>query len=315
MEIAKVPGDVLKEVHDALTLAGVQMTLVGAVMPEGLSFDDWCKIGGLLVFLDKRWRVAQNFTLGDWYNHGDRAYGEAKNQVEANFPEHNLHTVQNYATTARAFEHSRRRENVDWSVYSELGHVADESVRYGLLEQIAERKVPNSQVRSMIASMKKQRAVENKKLNGQTQWNNGNGGKFGDTTDAAEPPKKAPVEPPVVEAVVVAPVMENPFVEPVAGNPVTEPDDTQDVFTEPPSEMSIHDLGRGGIAILEAEIGKLQSLIDSQRLIELDTDNWKRVCAIVEASGGDMSRSDYVNGRLAYVFSDIDRKRAVRRSK
>lgn len=119
-------------------------------------------------------------------------------------------------------------------------------------------------------------------------------------------PRKLPAAKPPEEKLVIEAIL----VEPVA--PVE--DDTQDVFTEPPAEINIHDLGRGGIAILEAEIGKLQALVDSQRLVELDPENWKRVCAIVEASGGDMSRSDYVNGRLAYVFSDIDRKRKARRS-
>jgi len=63
--------------------------------------------------------------LGDWWNEGsDRQYGTG--ETEAAKVGVALKTLQNYATIARAFDSSRRREDVSFSLHAELATYDDE---------------------------------------------------------------------------------------------------------------------------------------------------------------------------------------------
>jgi hypothetical protein len=82
------------------------------VLPVDLSFEDWAELG---VSLN---RIGQGvmWWLGDWYRHGERAYGEAAAQAApTGFA---VKTLQNAAWCAERIPPSRRRVDVTFGHHS-----------------------------------------------------------------------------------------------------------------------------------------------------------------------------------------------------
>lgn len=62
---------------------------------------------------------AVQWWLGDWVNYGEATYGETYSQaLEAT--EYEEKTLRNYAYVARNIQMSRRRDNLTFSVHSEI---------------------------------------------------------------------------------------------------------------------------------------------------------------------------------------------------
>jgi hypothetical protein len=89
-------------------------TKVGWIPPPHLSDEGWLKTG--ITMLDI-WRAAPWF-LADWY--ATRTAAEAEHLLKSDWEGPAVHTLQNYASVAMAYPHSRRRENISFAHHAEL---------------------------------------------------------------------------------------------------------------------------------------------------------------------------------------------------
>lgn len=101
-------------------MTGVSLLLPGATaisltIAEGTSFDEWRTIMHAIA----RMRKAGQWWIGDGLNFGERKYGEVYAQA---IDELGLdyQTLADEAWVARAFDFSRRRENLSWSHHREV---------------------------------------------------------------------------------------------------------------------------------------------------------------------------------------------------
>ena len=87
----------------------------GYDLPDNLTYDEWWQIGQTLQQMER----SVQWWLGDWWNYGERRYGEMASQAArdhvADVTGHAYKTIKNAATVARKFEKSRRRDNLSWS--------------------------------------------------------------------------------------------------------------------------------------------------------------------------------------------------------
>jgi N6-adenosine-specific RNA methylase IME4 len=100
---------------------GTNLVLPGAVsdtalnLPDGLSFDDWQRVGETLGRIGR----AHQWWIGDWLNYGEAAYGEKYAQA-INETGYEYQTVADIAWTSKAVEVSRRRESLSFSHHREV---------------------------------------------------------------------------------------------------------------------------------------------------------------------------------------------------
>jgi hypothetical protein len=123
------PMQALVAVSGSVALPG-RPTRLALELPETLSEDEWRDIG-------RRLRQAEQsvqWWIGDWWAYGERRYGMRKRLVDG-WDGPKFQTCMNAARVSRAFETSRRREVVPWSVHDELAGVKDVDERYRLLER------------------------------------------------------------------------------------------------------------------------------------------------------------------------------------
>jgi len=95
----------------------------GLKVPEGTTFEHWLALGKRLALADSAlaWRI------GDWWVHGEHRYGERISAVHASgWNGLSFGTCRNYATVARAFETSRRRDVLSFSHHKEVASLARE---------------------------------------------------------------------------------------------------------------------------------------------------------------------------------------------
>ena len=85
-------------------------------MPKSQSFEDWCAIGERLNQTER----VLNWWIGDWWAAGTHRHGErAKAAAEGIFGK-DFGTLMNAASVCRAFETSRRREQLSWTHHAEV---------------------------------------------------------------------------------------------------------------------------------------------------------------------------------------------------
>lgn len=106
-------------------------------LPQGLAVEQWAAIGEVLQAVEK----SIGWWLGDWWNYGQRHYGEMKYQAArdhiADLTGHTYKTVVNAAAVAKAFEPSRRRENLSFSHHEAVSSLKDAEQQEELLDQAA----------------------------------------------------------------------------------------------------------------------------------------------------------------------------------
>lgn len=87
----------------------------GYDLPANLPLERWLEVGETLQQMER----SIQWWLGDWWNYGVRQYGEMAAQASKDHVKditgYAYHTVLNAATVAKAFDPSRRRENLSWS--------------------------------------------------------------------------------------------------------------------------------------------------------------------------------------------------------
>lgn len=97
-----------------------KLTETGYQLPEGLSIGKWLEIGETLRRMEK----SVLWWLGDWWNYGDRRYGEMAAQSSKDAVEdttgYAFQTVKDAGWVAAQMELSRRRDNLAWSYHREV---------------------------------------------------------------------------------------------------------------------------------------------------------------------------------------------------
>ena len=80
-------------------------------LPDDLDYERWVAIGLTLQQMER----SVGFWVGDWWNHGERRWGEQSAQAIKDATGHERATVWNYAYVCRSIEPSRRREELSFS--------------------------------------------------------------------------------------------------------------------------------------------------------------------------------------------------------
>jgi N6-adenosine-specific RNA methylase IME4 len=126
-----------------------KLTRLGWEIPENLSREEWIKAGKLL----NKTEAALQFWIGDWWNHGDRKWGGGRALAEEAGVNYN--TVTNYASICRAFDFSRRREDLSFTHHAEA-IAAPEEHRQDYLERAAKE---NWSTRKLGATIRFEKAA------------------------------------------------------------------------------------------------------------------------------------------------------------
>lgn len=102
-------------------IPGCQFSPVSLVLPEGLTFDHWQRIGRQLQLAD----LAVQWWIGDWLNFGEHHYEDKYAQAVEEFGRAKQ-TLINYAFVARNIPAYRRRYEVDYSTHAEVASLKPE---------------------------------------------------------------------------------------------------------------------------------------------------------------------------------------------
>ena len=107
--------DLIRVGSQGLQMGAFHLTAVGMSVKGEPSFEEWEKCGAFL----QRIEGAVQWWLGDWLNYGESSYGEKYSQAleVTGIP---LATLENYAYVAGNLQDSRRREDLSFSVHSEI---------------------------------------------------------------------------------------------------------------------------------------------------------------------------------------------------
>lgn len=86
----------------------------------GLSHAQWMAVGETIRFLER----GVMWWLGDWWNYGERAYGDMASQAAKDAVQditgHDYHTIRAAAWVAARIESERRRTHLSWSHHREV---------------------------------------------------------------------------------------------------------------------------------------------------------------------------------------------------
>jgi len=129
-----VAKDPLLSLMSMVQRYGVSLAPTALVFSRRLNIDEWGALGCVL------WQSAKShqWWIGDWWCDGSHSYGERKAKAKASTAlGREYGTLANYGYVARAFETSRRRENVPWSHHYEVAPLSPEKQEHWL--DIAER--------------------------------------------------------------------------------------------------------------------------------------------------------------------------------
>jgi len=135
----------------ALELGAFRLTAVGLTVKGAPSFDEWEKCGAWL----KRVEGSVQWWLGDWLNYGEAKYGEKYSQaLEATDAEQG--TLENYSYVAQNIQISRRREDVSFSVHSEVARLPTAREQDRWLKRAAEEQWSVALLRNALRLAKRQ---------------------------------------------------------------------------------------------------------------------------------------------------------------
>jgi len=124
------PRALAKQAEATIFAADVKVTPVSMVIAAKTDQHRWLEIGGGL----RRFSEATQWWWGDWSLFGaQKAYGEIKQQAEAIGLDE--HVLRNYRSVARAFELSRRRDNLSWGHHEAVLGLSDPSKQDEMLAQ------------------------------------------------------------------------------------------------------------------------------------------------------------------------------------
>src|SRR5262249_26628962 len=139
--------------------------LLGLTIPEDTSFQHWLAVGKHLALADNAlaWRV------GDWWIYGDHRYGDRIAVLRrGGWRGPGFGACRNYATVARAFETSRRRDVLSFSHHREVALLSPEDADRWLdwaEEPLRDRGKPRS-TRELRRQVRGQNAPRRRALNG-----------------------------------------------------------------------------------------------------------------------------------------------------
>lgn len=121
--------------RDAGPLAG-RFDEVSYEPPAGLTFSRWQEIGSTLQQMYR----STGWWLGDWYNAGERLFGEAAAQGLADWAGLELSSIKNYAWVARRFPPERRRKDLSFGHHYSVAALSYEQPKVAdqMLRQAAE---------------------------------------------------------------------------------------------------------------------------------------------------------------------------------
>ena len=112
----------MNDLTNLLPKAG-QLTKTGWTLPESMTEADWKEAGAMLAKVEG----ALNWWLGDWWAFGEHGYGDRKALVESDEWEGPAYqTCKNVALVCDAFEKSRRRDLVTFSIHAECASLPAE---------------------------------------------------------------------------------------------------------------------------------------------------------------------------------------------
>lgn len=118
-------------------------------LPESMTFEQWEAVGMELANRAKK----LNWWIGDWWAAGHHRYGERARLAARGLFGREFKTLANIASVCRAFEPSRRREQLSWSHHAEAAALSPKSA--DMLLDMAERdKLSKSQIRAAIATIR-----------------------------------------------------------------------------------------------------------------------------------------------------------------
>ena len=114
-----------------LSLPG-EATKTSLSLPDGLTFDQWQSVGQQIARAER----AVMWWMGDWWNYGERKYGEMTAQAVDS--EYDYQTWRNAAWVAGKIEMSLRRDSLPWSLHKEIAARPPEEQEALLAEAEAE---------------------------------------------------------------------------------------------------------------------------------------------------------------------------------
>lgn len=118
-------------------------------LPESMTFEQWEAIGMELANRAKK----LNWWIGDWWAAGHHRYGERARLAARGLFGREFKTLANIASVCRAFEPSRRREQLSWSHHAEAAALSPNAA--DMLLDMAERdKLSKAQVRNAVATIR-----------------------------------------------------------------------------------------------------------------------------------------------------------------
>ncbi|MGA7270150.1 MAG: hypothetical protein WB239_03675 [Acidimicrobiia bacterium] len=131
---------------NVLTLSGVVLSPTGLAYSEPPSWEQWEADGRWLARETEaiRWRV------GDWYNAGERYFGEQAAQAVDGL---SAQSIQNAAWVANRYIGSRRREGLSWSHHAEVAALEPEEAD-ALLDEAEANQWPVKRLRAVRNEVK-----------------------------------------------------------------------------------------------------------------------------------------------------------------
>lgn len=145
-------GELVKQ-NGVLDLGPFRLAENGLTVVGDPSFDEWSDVLGKLHRIGSAWQ----WWIGDALNYGEKKYGEMYSQV-LDATEHAYQTLRNAKYIASRFELSRRRDNVDWSVYAEVASLPPKQADV-LLEKAEQEELTKREVRMLAKQAKREIAA------------------------------------------------------------------------------------------------------------------------------------------------------------
>ena len=125
-------------------ISGCKAYPIGMVLGRDLVFERWQEIGQQLRLMEG----SLLWWIGDWSNYGEKKYGDKyESAIEATGLAYQ--TIANARMVAKAFQFSRRRENLTWSHHLEMCSL-HESEQDKFLDEAEEEKLSKQELREAI---------------------------------------------------------------------------------------------------------------------------------------------------------------------
>lgn len=127
----------------------------GLILPEGLSFDDWARVGPNLILMATGYR----WWLGDWILYGETAFNEeAAQAIDPSWlNEEDIRQIPNYAWVARAFPPSERVLELSWTHHRIAAALGRKRDREKVLKMALEERLSTRKLQALVDDIKIQR--------------------------------------------------------------------------------------------------------------------------------------------------------------